>query len=120
MDTAHFKDLLTTRKRELEEEIARAGQEAVATPPAEVGDETDLVTTTQQQTTLLDQSSLAYRTLTEVNNALLRIETGEYGKCVECGREIQPARLEAVPWAAYCIEDQQKLEQREGVTTPTL
>jgi DnaK suppressor protein len=38
-----------------------------------------------------------------VNMALQRIQAGTFGLCRECGEEIAPARLRAVPWAAKCI-----------------
>jgi len=50
--------------------------------------------------------------LTKVQEALHRMEVGTYGKCVVCGREIEVARLEAIPWASYCMKDQEKEEQR--------
>jgi len=40
------------------------------------------------------------------------MEVGTYGKCVVCGREIEAARLEAIPWASYCMKDQEEEEQR--------
>jgi DnaK suppressor protein len=48
--------------------------------------------------------------LTDVDGALRRIEAGGYGRCEECGREIDPARLEALPWARRCLPCQRKLE----------
>ena len=50
--------------------------------------------------------------LTEVEDALKRIENGTYGKCVVCGQPIPEKRLEAIPWAARCVKDQEQLEQR--------
>lgn len=44
--------------------------------------------------------------LEAVDNALARIEAGTYGTCLRCGRPIAAARLEALPWAAHCIECQ--------------
>src|SRR5713101_757182 len=32
-----------------------------------------------------------------------RMEEGKYGKCIHCGQPIQEKRLEAVPWARYCL-----------------
>jgi DnaK suppressor protein len=49
--------------------------------------------------------------LQKVQQALRTLETGEYGLCIGCGGEINLKRLEAVPWAQYCIECQQKLER---------
>lgn len=43
-------------------------------------------------------------TLTEVEDALAKMEEGTYGVCEDCGTQINPARLEAKPAARYCIE----------------
>ncbi len=48
--------------------------------------------------------------LNQVNAALARIEAGTYGKCTNCGRPIQPARLRALPYVALCIDCQTKSE----------
>lgn len=40
----------------------------------------------------------------EIRQALLRIENGSYGTCASCGAEINPARLEALPFATRCIK----------------
>lgn len=42
-----------------------------------------------------------------VSEALQRIETGEYGTCVECDEPISERRLNAIPWAKYCIRCQE-------------
>lgn len=47
----------------------------------------------------------------EIDEALQRIEDGTYGTCTRCGKEINPARLEAIPWAGLCVECQQKQER---------
>ena len=44
--------------------------------------------------------------LEQVEAALARLEAGTFGACVRCGRPIAPERLEALPWAAFCIECQ--------------
>ena len=43
------------------------------------------------------------RHLDEVEAAIVRMDEGSYGVCVTCGRDIQPARLDARPFAAQCI-----------------
>ena len=42
--------------------------------------------------------------LAKISSALQRMESGEYGLCVECGLEINKARLEVYPYADECIE----------------
>ncbi|GCE28967.1 hypothetical protein KDA_44510 [Dictyobacter alpinus] len=49
--------------------------------------------------------------LDEVNAALKRIEDGTYGHCIVCGKVIPEKRLEAIPWAPRCIEDEEAFEQ---------
>lgn len=44
------------------------------------------------------------RILNAVEAALARVEKGTYGQCAECGKDIPGARLDAVPWAEYCVE----------------
>jgi RNA polymerase-binding transcription factor DksA len=59
--------------------------------------------------------------LGEIDAALARIEAGTYGKCELCGKPIGDERLEAMPAARYCLEDQARAE-REGrlnAGTPT-
>lgn len=47
--------------------------------------------------------------LDEINEAMLRLETGGYGVCENCKREIPFARLEARPHARYCISCAERL-----------
>ena len=49
--------------------------------------------------------------LREIDYALERINNGTYGICTATGQPISKARLEAQPWARYCIEYARKLEK---------
>jgi RNA polymerase-binding transcription factor len=48
--------------------------------------------------------------LNQVREALSRIANGTYGKCLVDGGPIETKRLEAVPWAAYCLKHQGLIE----------
>ena len=48
--------------------------------------------------------------LVQVETALQRLETGSYGICARCGNEIAPERLDALPYAIYCITCQSQVE----------
>ncbi|MFQ6083101.1 MAG: TraR/DksA family transcriptional regulator [Candidatus Aminicenantia bacterium] len=52
--------------------------------------------------------------LTMIDEALNRIKEKTYGSCQRCGKKITKKRLDAIPWAKYCIECQQKLEEGSG------
>jgi DnaK suppressor protein len=60
---------------------------------------------------LFSQSNSERMTLQMVDGALDRIREGSFGECIACGTEINPKRLEAVPWTRHCIECQEKVEQ---------
>ena len=111
MNTEHFKQRLLDKERELVEEIARLEDDARDSGEAEVRDSTDDATSSQSTSEVLQEDVLLSRTLIQVRDALKRIEQGTFGRCMACGRQIEAARLEAVPWAAYCLEDQAKLEK---------
>ena len=51
------------------------------------------------------------RELTYVENALSRFEEKTYGKCEACNEQIPLARLQALPYATFCIECKRKAEQ---------
>jgi DnaK suppressor protein len=51
--------------------------------------------------------------LRQVKAALLRIQTGSFGVCVDCEEPISPKRVIAVPWALRCIQCQETAD-REG------
>jgi len=58
----------------------------------------------EDDVSLEGQAALIAREIASVKRALTRIENGTYGKCVWCGDEIAPERLEVRPEAALCIE----------------
>ena len=55
-------------------------------------------------------------TLNKINDALVRLEQGNYGNCFDCGEEIAQKRLRALPFAVRCKdceEARENAEQRE-------
>ena len=56
----------------------------------------------------LDRES---RLLKDVQKALSRAEDGTLGICLRCEEEIPEKRLKAVPWAAYCLKCQEKVDR---------
>ena len=58
----------------------------------------------QQRDLALRDRTLQHLELVEA--ALARLDAGTYGACTSCGKPIAPERLEAIPWAAFCIDCQ--------------
>ena len=108
MEIGRFKHRLLDKECELQADLARLEAEARASGEPEVGDPIDEATSAGLQAAVLAESSLDDRSLVLVRDALERIEHGRFGACIDCGRPIEPARLEALPWTPYCRADQEK------------
>ncbi|MFM9903542.1 MAG: TraR/DksA family transcriptional regulator [Pyrinomonadaceae bacterium] len=78
---------------------------------AETPDPVDLAVRNYSKNVMLAVSENESKQLTLIDEALLRIADDEYGTCQNCEKEIQPKRLAAIPWARYCLECQELLEQ---------
>ena len=52
------------------------------------------------------------REMAAIDDALARMREGSYGRCVDCGNTIPPERLEALPYAARCIDCQRRADKR--------
>ena len=115
MNIEHLKQRLIEKQRELVADTARLEAEARASGEAEVRDYSDDAVTSEETSESIEEDRLASDTVTQVRDALRRVDAGTYGKCSVCGRPIDQARLEAVPWARYCREDQEKQDQAERV-----
>jgi DnaK suppressor protein len=49
-----------------------------------------------------------------VQHALGRLGSDSFDKCIVCGNPIETARLKAIPWTLYCLEDQQKRDLKKS------
>ena len=57
----------------------------------------------------LRMNGLDYRQLRLVEEALDRLDTGDYGICLGCDEPIAEKRLRALPWARYCVTCQESI-----------
>ncbi len=73
----------------------------------------DVATDTYDKEFSLGLASNDSEILKKIDEALKRIENGTYGFCLATGKPISKARLEAIPYAEYCLEYQQELEKRQ-------
>ena len=96
-DSVPVADLQRELERQLEERLAVLAElEPVALPSVDP---------------VAYQTAASQRAVVEqITAALNRITQGTYGRCTRCGRQIAPARLEVLPYAAACIECQSHAE----------
>ncbi len=86
----------------------RAGQESADDGTEDI---VDRANNAYNRELMFSLSDTERATLLQIENALRRMEEGTYGKCANCGQPINILRLEAVPWARFCIDCQELAEK---------
>ena len=106
-----FKKRLEERQRELRNAMNRTAQDGRDADLESAQDIADRAASSYTKEFLFHQSNTDRQLLQMVDGALDRIREGNFGECISCGNEINPKRLEAVPWTRHCIACQEKLEK---------
>jgi DnaK suppressor protein len=105
---------LTARRREMQDDVHRRIREGCTSRPTQAGDHVehaDADIRTEIELALLQMKA---ETLIRVDDSLRRLDTGEYGACVDCAAEISERRLRALPFAVRCQACEEKDEQARG------
>ena len=105
-----FKKRLEERQQVLRKTVSRTEEDGRIADQDTAQDIADRAASSYTKEFLFSQSNNDRQLLAMVESALQRIREGEFGECVNCGNEINPKRLEAVPWTRYCIACQEKVE----------
>jgi RNA polymerase-binding transcription factor len=99
---------LSKERARLREEI---GEAIVAPDQMTYGSQAAAASQVFEQQRDLALRDRAIQHLAQVDAALARLDDGTFGRCARCGRDILAARLEALPWAAHCIDCQTALDR---------
>jgi DnaK suppressor protein len=118
-DLKHFKQMLINKRIEILRNVIEIEDEALKKSHLDAtGDLSsmpihmaDLGSDNFEQEFALGLMDSERKMLREIDYALERIDQGTYGICTATGKPIAKARLEAQPWARYCIEYARKLEK---------
>lgn len=118
-ELAHFKQMLLEKLHQLSGDVDSIESEALRKNRADAtGDLSsmpihmaDMGSDTFEQDFTLGLMSSERKIVAEILAALKRIQDGTYGICEGTGRPIPKARLEASPWARYCVEYATRLEK---------
>jgi len=108
-----FRNLLLQLRKEITREIQQdiqAGREGEA---GDGRDTYDIASDERDREINLLLGDRERKKLQQVDGALARVEKGEYGECEECGGEIAPGRLEAMPFTRLCVTCQGEFEQAQ-------
>ena len=123
-DLKHFETRLLEERARITREMGHIENTILKVNPRDSAGEVggysfhmaDAGTDSMEREISFDIASKEGRLLREIDDALRRIYNGVYGICEASGKPIARARLEALPWARYTIEEQHNMEvkQRAG------
>jgi RNA polymerase-binding transcription factor len=107
---ARLRAALEAQRAQARHEIEQLGADPSADEVVFVSDAgfSDRSHSTEERSRLIALVETHRTNLRDVEAALERMDTGTYGVCVRCGNPISAERLEALPWAALCIDCKQK------------
>ncbi len=108
LKTEKIKDKLILERELL---IAKLNGNDLSVDSSETPDPVDLAVRNYSKNVMLAVSENDSRQVILINEALTRISDDEYGTCQNCEKDINPKRLDAVPWARYCLNCQELVEQ---------
>jgi DnaK suppressor protein len=114
MAKVNYSELLQAKSRDLRASMSVQSAAQVVTRTERASDEGDMSQQSNEEWILLNRNRLELKLLREVEEALSRVGTDEYGVCRECGEEISAKRLAAVPWAKFCVTCQDLMSQRRA------
>jgi DnaK suppressor protein len=112
-----FQAKLVDKRRQLEDEVGRGvlyGKDVKDDATKDLGDQALSAYTREFQFELGNGDR---RLLREVVTALRKLDEGGFGECERCGEPIAEKRLDALPFARYCIDCQRRFEREDKAAT---
>src|ERR1017187_7926652 len=109
LDKLQIRNHLQDARQEIAKSLGLREQVCIE-QTADAMDQVQAATAREFAISNLDRSA---RWLREIEEALRRLDIGEYGTCANCEERIGPKRLRAVPWAQLCLKCQEMADQSE-------
>lgn len=104
--TAIYRQMLLSKKAST---LAGLGAKAEVLTDSQRVCEEDQAQYSLTEAVSLRLNGLQYMQLRQIQEALDRLQLGDYGICLSCDEPIPLKRLQALPWAKYCVPCQEKL-----------
>jgi len=112
--TTELRQMLTERRRAMQNEVTTRIRDGRSDRPNEVRDEIENSDADIQGDIELALLQMRADTLIRIDEALRRLDAGKYGSCFECEREISERRLRALPFAVRCQACEERREKEQG------
>ena len=110
-ETKKFKEQLLHLKEELLSLVRATTENEKEYPSSEVGDSIDQAADSSARELLFELNDSERHRLEDIDRALQKIEQGRFGVCENCGEKISKKRLQAVPYARFCINCKARMEK---------
>lgn len=108
-----YKEVLETKQAELAKVLRNRDGITIEKSP----DALDEVQNAAERELAIRNLDRESQLLRSVRGALARIAEGTFGTCLHCEEDISPKRLNAVPWAGYCIQCQEIADRHQDEGT---
>ena len=105
---------LSTRRRELQDDVQNRIRDGRTDRQKDVRDEVEHSDEDSQGDIEIALLQMRAETLIRIDEALVRIDAGQYGFCRDCERGISERRLQALPFAVRCQACEERREQAQG------
>jgi DnaK suppressor protein len=121
-DLKKFKKLLEDEKARLVNELGHIEKSVMGRSLREASGDlsaysfhmADVGTDAQERESVFQYATTEGRVLYDIEDALRKIELGEYGICEDCEKPIERVRLEALPHARMCLKCQERADRQAG------
>lgn len=111
-----FRQMLVDKSAEIRANLRSVAASKALARGEEPLDEEELPSQSHEEWIFLNRNNIDVMLLREIDQAFLRLNDGSYGTCQECGDAISLKRLEALPWALFCVSCQEALSASEEGT----
>jgi len=112
--TADLRLMLTERRRDIVDAVQRGIRDERADRSTGVRDDLEVSDAGTQEGITFALLQMRAETLSRIEEALVRLEAGEYGSCAACDGEISERRLRAMPFAVRCQACEEQREREFG------
>src|SRR5689334_25120500 len=109
---ATYRNMLEKKAQEVRRSMSAQKAAQVVARLDVPSDEGDLSQQHHEEWIFLNRNTIDMKLLREIGDALQRMDHGHYGICLECEEPISAKRLDAVPWARYCVTCQEQIAAR--------
>ena len=105
-----IRQMLEEKSTELRAQLGVPASHMVLHAVADPFDSADWAEKSHEEWIFLQKKNFDMAMLREVEGALERLRDGTYGTCMDCGMPVSRKRLEALPWARYCVTCQERYQ----------